>query len=403
MEPARSLRIDIVVHGRFWAFHLARALIVRGHDVRVLTNYPGWAAERFGIPSSRVRSFIAHAIASRLHDRILGRLHINFCLPALHKAFGAWAARNVRDDADLIHIFSGVAEETLNRFQGRASPHIQVTRGSAHVRAQLELLVDEEKRAGVSIDKPCPWIIAREEREYTLAAEIVMLSTFTHRTMVEWPGLESKTLVVLAGVDTVRFRPPARIIAERLARIERGDRLRVLTVGSFSFRKGALDIAAVARQMQGRASFRFVGDLLRETSALRRSCADAIEFVPRVPEYELTAQYAWADIFLFPTIEDGFPAVVAQAQASGLPVLTTPNGSGPDLITPGENGWIVPIRSPQAIIDTLIACDRDRTLLKRVTEATSTAPRARDWSGMALDLEKQFAARPVGVADTAAG
>src|SRR5262249_62293606 len=66
--PSRRLRIDFVVHGRFYAFHLARALIARGHDVRVLTNYPGWAAERFGIPASRVKSFVTHAIASRIHD-----------------------------------------------------------------------------------------------------------------------------------------------------------------------------------------------------------------------------------------------------------------------------------------------------------------------------------------------
>jgi glycosyltransferase involved in cell wall biosynthesis len=391
--PSRRLRIDIVVHGRFWAFHLARALIARGHDVRVLTNYPGWAVERFGIPASRVRSFVSHAVVSRLHDRTLGRFHTNLCQPALHKAFGSWAARNVRDDADLVHMFSGVAEETLNRFKGRSSPRTQVTRGSAHIRTQFKLLAEEEKRAGVSIDKPYPWMVAREEREYELTDDIVMLSTFTHRTMAERPRLKGKTLLVLAGVDTERFRPQPHIVADRLTRIVRGDRLRILTVGTFSFRKGALDIATVAKQMQGFARFRFVGDLLRETRALRQECAGLVEFVTRVPEFELPAQYAWADIFLFPTIEDGFPAVVAQAQASGLPVITTPNGSGPDLIASGVNGWIVPIRSPQAIVDALLACDRDRAHLKRVTEANHETPRARGWSGMAIDLENQFASR----------
>jgi glycosyltransferase involved in cell wall biosynthesis len=380
-----------VVHGRFYAFHFARALIARGHDVRVLTNYPGWAVERFGIPASHVKSFLLHAIASRLHDRTLGRMRISLGLPALHKAFGSWAARNVRHDADLVHIFSGIAEETLNRFKGRASPRIQLARGSSHIRTQFELLAEEEKRAGVTIDKPYPWIVAREEREYELAHEIVALSKFSRGTIAARPQLKGKTLLLLAGVDVERFRPQATSIAERLTRIERGDRLRILTVGSFSFRKGALDIAAVARQLRNRASFRFVGDLVRETRALRQECAGLIEFVPRVPEYELTAQYSWADIFLFPTIEDGFAVVIAQAQASGLPVVTTPNSCGPDLISPGVNGWIVPIRSPQAIVDTLLMCDRDRALLKRVTKANSEAPRARDWSSMAVDLEKHLA------------
>jgi glycosyltransferase involved in cell wall biosynthesis len=314
----------------------------------------------------------------------------------LHKTFGAWAARNVRDDADLIYIFSGIAEETLNRFHGRASPRIWLARASAHIRTQFELLAEEEKRAGVPVDKPYPWIIAREEREYELAHEIVVPSTFVHRTMVERSGLKDKIILLPLGVDAQRFHPTARAIADRIARIERGDRLRVMTVGSFSYQKGALDVAAVADRLRGCASFRFVGDLPRETRVLRRACAGLIEFLPRVPEYELPTQYSWGDAFLFPTVQDGYAVVVAQAQASGLPIITTPNGSGPDLITPGVNGWIVPIRSPQAIVDILLACDRDRALLKRVAEANNESRVARDWAGMAIDLESQFAAHAFG-------
>src|SRR5262249_7837240 len=47
------LKIDVAVHGRFHAFHLARALSRRGHDVRLLTNYPSSIVERFGFPRSR--------------------------------------------------------------------------------------------------------------------------------------------------------------------------------------------------------------------------------------------------------------------------------------------------------------------------------------------------------------
>src|ERR1700733_1698486 len=84
----RSLKIDIVVHGRFHAFNLARALIVRGHDVRVLTNYPKWAARRFGFPADRVRSFRLRGIASRIQSRTAGRLRHSQGQTALHVAFG---------------------------------------------------------------------------------------------------------------------------------------------------------------------------------------------------------------------------------------------------------------------------------------------------------------------------
>ena len=58
------MKIAIVVHGRFHAFDLARELSPR-HDVTVFTNYPKWAARRFGLVPDQVRSFWPHGIASR--------------------------------------------------------------------------------------------------------------------------------------------------------------------------------------------------------------------------------------------------------------------------------------------------------------------------------------------------
>lgn len=60
------MKIAIVVHGRFDAFDLARALIARGHDVTLFTNYPGWAVEPFGISKMYVRSFVLHGVGVRV-------------------------------------------------------------------------------------------------------------------------------------------------------------------------------------------------------------------------------------------------------------------------------------------------------------------------------------------------
>lgn len=135
--------------------------------------------------------------------------------------------------------------------------------------------------------------------------------------------------------------------------------------------------------------FRFVGDMPAETRTLRQRAAGLIDLLPRVPEFELVQHYAWADVFVFPTIEDGFPAVVAQAQASGLVVVTTPNGSGPDLIMASETGWLVPIRSPGSFIEKLEFCDANRDVLAEMTSVAYNSYVPRDWSSMAQDLERE--------------
>jgi glycosyltransferase involved in cell wall biosynthesis len=65
-------------------------------------------------------------------------------------------------------------------------------------------------------------------------------------------------------------------------------------------------------------------------------------------------RFQTSDIFVFPSIEDGFAIVVAEAMACGLPVITTRNTGASDLIQPGVNGEIVPIRDPEAIAEAVL-------------------------------------------------
>jgi hypothetical protein len=112
------MKIAIVVQGRFHAFDLTRALSDRGHRVTLFTNYPRWAARRFGVGDAEVRSFWAHGLGSRL----AGRLGLN-AEPLLHSAFGRWAAKEIgRESWDVIHCWSGVSLELLREHGSSHGP-----------------------------------------------------------------------------------------------------------------------------------------------------------------------------------------------------------------------------------------------------------------------------------------
>ena len=57
-------------------------------------------------------------------------------------------------------------------------------------------------------------------------------------------------------------------------------------------------------------------------------------------------------MFVFPSLLEGMGLVVLEAMASGLPVITTPNGPG-DLVRDGVDGFVVPIRDVDAIVEKL--------------------------------------------------
>jgi len=381
------MKIAIVVQGRFHAFDLGRALLKRGHDVTLFTNYPRHIVQRFGYPAERVRSFLLHGLISRAAYRIVAWTHWR---PEkwINPMFGRWAREQVsREKWDVIHGWSGVSAEMHARPLAQDTLHL-IMRGSAHIRKQAAILRAEEDRTGIRLDPPDDWIVKREELEYQAANCIVVLSGFAYRTFVEQGVPREKLRMVPLGVDTSLFRPGPAVIEARCQRILSGEPLRVIYVGALSLRKGIWDIRTMLRSLPpGRFHVRLVGPVLREARALVRELSQYADVVPKQPHAQLKDWYAGSDLFLFPTIEDGFAAVLAQAKANGLPILTTPNCSGPDIISEGRHGWILPIRNAEAFVEKLLWCDANRPALAEMVRTAYAGHRGRDWDDVAADFE----------------
>lgn len=383
-----KLKIAIVVHGRFHAFDLARALLERGHKVTLFTNYPKWAVERFGVPRSNIRSFSLHGVLSRLNMWLHQKVRIPYAEAWFHTMFGRWAAAQIKKERwDIVHSWSGVSEELLQVLEGRGTLRL-LMRGSAHIRTQARILEEEERRTGTPIDRPSPWMITREEREYVLADRIRVLSSFAYNSFVEERISRQKLCLLPLGARMESFRPAPQVVKARCRRILSGEPLRVLYVGALSFRKGMWDMEGVLRSLSGKGfRFRFVGPVASEAESLLAELHHLAEFVPKQPQSELPNWYTWGDIFVFPTIEDGFAQVLAQAYASALPILTTTNCSGPDLIREGKSGWVLPIRNPDAFTEKLRWCDTHREELSAMVKRIYNEFQPRDWSDVAADLE----------------
>lgn len=380
------MKIDVVVHGRFHGFALAKALIAQGHDVVLHTNYPSAVVERFGVPRRQVRTFLLHGIAGRVLQRLGNGRSGDRTDCWLHSSFGAWAARSVRADSDFVHGFSGVMEEFLKTRRAVPNQVRTIVRGSAHIREQARLLEEEQARVGVVLDRPSLWSIEREEREYGLADKIIVLSSFARQTFLARGVPAGRIWTTPLGVDVGQFGATAETRAARQRRIMSGAPLRILTVGTLSFRKGAWDLLQVAQRLSGRMRFRFVGDCPPEIDGKLAAVRGHVEIVQRVPERNLMQQYAWADAFLFPTIEDGFAAVLLQASAAGLPIIATRNCSAPDFVEDGRAGWLVDIRAADEIVARLQWCDTHRSELATVAACAGSSGRVRTWDELASEM-----------------
>jgi glycosyltransferase involved in cell wall biosynthesis len=236
----------------------------------------------------------------------------------------------------------------------------------------------------MTLERPSAWMIRRELEEYALADRVLVLSSFAANTFVEAGVPASGLSVVPLGVDVEAFRASAAAIAARRERIRSGRALRVLYVGALSYRKGLFDLEQVIDTLAGEP-FEFVlaGPETAEASAAIARLQTKATILGKRPQHELPEVYAEADVFVFPTIEDGFAMVLTQAKASGLPIVTTTNSAGPDLVTEGSDGWIVPIRRPDAIVDRLRWCAAHRDALAGIADDVAARYRPQDWRDVA--------------------
>ncbi len=384
-ERATGLRIGMAVHGRFHAFDLAQGLLQNGHEVTLLTNYPRSIAARFGVPAERVRSMVRHGAVARAAARLLDGRADRW----LHPWFGRWAAQQLGGATwDVTHIWSGVAAEWLEHPTRTARCALE--RGSAHIRAQRELLDEEERRVGVALHKPSDWMIGREEQEYARADLIVVPSRYAQQTFVERGVPADRLRIVPLLASSASFRAPADVVEARRQRVQQGGALRVLFVGALSYQKGLHDLLQVMEMLPPtRFHFRLVGQLTAECAPSAGRLARRAELIGKVPQAQLPQHYAWADLLVLPSIQDGFAVVLSQAVAAGVPFIASTHSGGPDLVAAGVPGWIVEPRAADRLAERLLAVAADRAELARRVHAVQAAASPHDWSAVAREFVRE--------------
>lgn len=379
------LRIALVVHGRFYIFDLARELIRMGHDVVLFTNYPKRVCERFGIPRAQVVNNVVHGVTSRGLMKMFpgglgGRVErLN------NTKFGLWAARAVTDRGpwDVVASMSGVAEDLFIELKG-AHTLCVLERASTHIREQKRILAEEERAGGGCVEQPSDWIIAREEREYELADLVHVLSPSLQQPFIDAGLPLTKLSVLLLGVEINKFMSSAEVIEERCQRIMSGEPLRIICTGTFSRRKGSRIWAELFKTPPGPAALiRFVGSILPDAAAHVTALRPHVQFVSKVPQAELPDHYRWADLFVLPTLEDGFPVVIGQALASGLPVITTTSCGASSIVENGVTGWVIPPASADVLAERINWANTHRAELTAAVRRVSNSDVSRDWKAVA--------------------
>lgn len=211
------------------------------------------------------------------------------------------------------------------------------------------------------------WRVWREEIE--LADKIIVNSPWSAKLLVE-AGVDAAKLVevplVYEASGSMEHGPDGVASPPQAKRAEQGPskRLKALFLGSVILRKGVGQLFDAIKLLRSEpVDFTFAGPvgvkIPDEISQLPN-----VRFVGPVDKATAGKLYRESDVFLFPTLSDGFGLTQLEALGNGLPVIASAHCG--QVVEDRVSGLVLPDVTPEAIADASMQLVRDRDLLARL-------------------------------------
>jgi glycosyltransferase involved in cell wall biosynthesis len=116
----------------------------------------------------------------------------------------------------------------------------------------------------------------------------------------------------------------------------------------------------------------------------------AIEFAGEILHDELPRWYHGADVFVMPSLSEGFGITAIEAMASVLAVVATRVGSLPEIVRDGETGILVERGNAEQIYSAVLRIYRDETLRLTLEENGKREVQKFDWRNSATEVYKIY-------------
>jgi glycosyltransferase involved in cell wall biosynthesis len=284
-----------------------------------------------------------------------------------NKQFGAWATKQMLSKhASVLFSYSYTARQPFRQFAGLKLLG-QIDPGPGEQEIVADAARDYEKLAQPeSLPPDDYWRLWREEVE--LADRVVVNSAWSAQLLSE-AGVARVKMVEIPLVYAPKARSEELCMTSdegRQQKLKTGnaERLKALFLGSAILRKGVGQLFDAIKLLRSEpVDFTFAGPIgVRIPDEI--SSMSNVRFLGPVDKTTTERLYREADVFLFPTLSDGFGLTQLEALGHGLPVIASRNCG--QVVEDRVNGLVLPEVSPETIADAIMEVIRDPDLLARL-------------------------------------
>lgn len=273
--------------------------------------------------------------------------------------------------------------------------------------ARLRESVREEMRLSRNPIKGWPQLIHRrlyyrlieflERKIYPdTRLRLAVVSAKVAEDLHRYYGRTDHVLVVYGGVDVARFNPDCRMRLRSEARKALGleaDDFAILLIGNGWKNKGLQFLLEAVGSLQNSQLVVLVAgrdDPAPYQPLIKRYCLSGrVKFLAPRPDVE--SFYAAADAYVGPSLEDAFAQPPAEAMACGLPVITSRNNGGAEMISHGVDGLIVENPADcRTLADWVRRLFEDQEFCRRLSENAARTARKFTWEENSAKMKFLF-------------
>jgi alpha-maltose-1-phosphate synthase len=218
-----------------------------------------------------------------------------------------------------------------------------------------------------------PAKLQRKDLELTLSDVVVVPSRFVAESLVLAPERPRRIEIFPYGAAPSVDAP----VAERAEH----EPLRILYAGQLNQRKGLAYLFEALPRFKHPYELSLAGPL---PATPCKALEEALRKVNHrwlgvLPHARLLQEMTRNHVFIFPSLAEGFGLVVTEALSAGLPVITTTNTCGPEIMTDGSEGFVVRIRDPDAIAERFTLLYEDEGRRRAMAEAAKRRAAEMSW------------------------
>ena len=191
--------------------------------------------------------------------------------------------------------------------------------------------------------------------------------------------------VIGNGVDPKKFGSHAKKEARYQLHIGEDERV-IIFVGTLVPGKGVrylIEAMGIIKEKQPETRLLIIGDGKErdslEASVKRLNLEGWVTFAGRINNAKVPEYLAASDIFILPSLSEGFPNVIAEAMAAGLPVVTTNVRGLSEIVTDGRNGFLVEPENPAQLAERILFVLSDDVLRKKMSASNMAWAEQHTW------------------------